>query len=62
MEAAEARRAVAAAMATASELDLAVDDAIVLSDSNRLCHPPDAMRHRRPSHAHDAFRKRRARS
>ncbi|MDT7765187.1 MAG: hypothetical protein QOC63_4607 [Mycobacterium sp.] len=36
MEAAEARRAVAAAMSTASELDLAVDDAIVLSDSNRL--------------------------
>ena len=36
MEATEARRAVAAAMATASELDLAVDDAIVLSDSNRL--------------------------
>ena len=36
MEAAEARRAVAAAMSTASELDLAADDAIVLSDSNRL--------------------------
>ncbi|WP_410789629.1 aminoglycoside phosphotransferase family protein [Kribbella sp. C-35] len=36
MEAAEARRAVAAAMSTATELDLAVDDAIVLSDSNRL--------------------------
>ncbi|TWD84012.1 phosphotransferase family enzyme [Kribbella amoyensis] len=36
MEATDARRAVAAAMATASELDLAVDDAIVLSDSNRL--------------------------
>jgi hypothetical protein len=36
MEATEARRAVAAAMSTASELDLAVDDAIVLSDSNRL--------------------------
>lgn len=36
MEAAEVRRAVAAAIATASELDLAVDDAIVLSDSNRL--------------------------
>ncbi|MEQ4207305.1 aminoglycoside phosphotransferase family protein [Actinopolymorpha sp. B17G11] len=36
MEAAEARRAVAAAMSTASELDLDVDDAIVLSDSNRL--------------------------
>ncbi|MGC4941645.1 phosphotransferase [Kribbella sp. DT2] len=36
MEATEARRAVAAVMATAAELDLAVDDAIVLSDSNRL--------------------------
>lgn len=36
MEAADARRAVAAAMSIASELDLAVDDAIVLSDSNRL--------------------------
>jgi hypothetical protein len=36
MEAAEARRAVAAAMSTASELDLVVDDAIVLNDSNRL--------------------------
>jgi hypothetical protein len=36
MEATEARRAVAAAMSTASELNLAVDDAIVLSDSNRL--------------------------
>ena len=36
MQAAEARRAVAAAMATASALDLAVDDAVVLSDSNRL--------------------------
>ena len=36
MEAAETRRAVAAAMSTAAELDLAVDDAIVLSDSNRL--------------------------
>jgi aminoglycoside phosphotransferase (APT) family kinase protein len=36
MEATEARRAVAAAMSTASGLDLAVDDAIVLSDSNRL--------------------------
>jgi aminoglycoside phosphotransferase (APT) family kinase protein len=32
----EARRAVVAAMSTASELDLAVDDAVVLSDSNRL--------------------------
>ncbi|TDD59383.1 aminoglycoside phosphotransferase family protein [Kribbella antibiotica] len=36
MEASEVRRAVAAAMSTASELGLAVDDAIVLSDSNRL--------------------------
>lgn len=36
MDATEVRRAVAAAMSTASELDLAVDDAIVLSDSNRL--------------------------
>src|SRR5882757_471146 len=36
MEAGEARRAVAAAMSIASELNLAVDDAIVLSDSNRL--------------------------
>jgi len=36
MQVAEARRAVAAAMLTASELDLAVDDAVVLNDSNRL--------------------------
>jgi aminoglycoside phosphotransferase (APT) family kinase protein len=36
MQAAEARRAVAAAMSTASAFDLAVDDAVVLSDSNRL--------------------------
>jgi aminoglycoside phosphotransferase (APT) family kinase protein len=36
MRAAEARRAVAAAMSTASAFDLAVDDAVVLSDSNRL--------------------------
>jgi hypothetical protein len=36
MEASEARRALAAAMSTASELDVAVDDAIVLSDSNRI--------------------------
>jgi aminoglycoside phosphotransferase (APT) family kinase protein len=36
MEAIEARRAVAAAMSTAAELDLPVDDAIILSDSNRL--------------------------
>ncbi|MBM7785723.1 phosphotransferase [Tenggerimyces flavus] len=36
MEASEVRRAVAAAMSLASELGLAVDDAIVLSDSNRL--------------------------
>ena len=31
-----ARRAVAAAISTASALGLAVDDAVVLSDSNRL--------------------------
>lgn len=36
MEAGAARRAVTAAMATASALGLAVDDATVLSDSNRL--------------------------
>lgn len=36
MEPAEARRAVAAAMSMASALGLAVDDAVVLSDSNRL--------------------------
>jgi hypothetical protein len=36
MESAEARRAVAAATLTASALDLAVDDAVVLNDSNRL--------------------------
>jgi len=36
MRAAEAQRAVAAAMATASELGLAADDAVVLNDSNRL--------------------------
>ena len=36
MQVGEARRAVAAAMSTASALDLAVDDAVVLSDSNRL--------------------------
>jgi Phosphotransferase enzyme family len=36
MEASEVPRAVAAAMSTASALDLAVDDAIVLHDSNRL--------------------------
>lgn len=36
MQTAEARRAVAAAMSIASALDLAVDDAVVLSDSNRL--------------------------
>ncbi|MFB6723415.1 aminoglycoside phosphotransferase family protein [Kribbella sp. NPDC056345] len=36
MEAAEARRAVAAAMSTASELNLSVDDATILSNSNRL--------------------------
>jgi aminoglycoside phosphotransferase (APT) family kinase protein len=36
MQAVEARRAVTAAMSTASALDLAVDGAVVLSDSNRL--------------------------
>ena len=36
MQAAEGRRAVAAAMSTAAALDLAVDDAVVLNDSNRL--------------------------
>ncbi|BCJ33970.1 aminoglycoside phosphotransferase [Actinocatenispora thailandica] len=36
MDAAARRRATAAAMSTAAELDLAVDDGIVLSDSNRL--------------------------
>jgi aminoglycoside phosphotransferase (APT) family kinase protein len=36
MQAAEARRAVAAAMSMARALDLAVDDAVVLNDSNRL--------------------------
>lgn len=36
MHAAEARRAVAATMSTALALDLAVDDAVVLNDSNRL--------------------------
>lgn len=36
MQAAEAQRAVAAAMSTASALHLAVDDAVVLNDSNRL--------------------------
>jgi hypothetical protein len=36
MQAAEVRRAVAAAMSTASSLDLTVDDAIVLHDSNKL--------------------------
>ena len=36
MQASEVRRAVAAAMSTASALDLTVDDAIVLHDSNRL--------------------------
>lgn len=36
MDAAKTRRAVAAAMGTAAELDLAVDDVIVLNDSNRL--------------------------
>ncbi len=36
MEAAEMQRAMAAAMSTASDLDFAVEDAIVLNDSNRL--------------------------
>jgi Phosphotransferase enzyme family len=36
MQAPRALRAVAAAMSTASSLDLAVDDAIVLNDSNKL--------------------------
>jgi len=36
MQAAEAQRAVAAAMSTASALGFAVDDALVLNDSNRL--------------------------
>jgi hypothetical protein len=36
MQAAEVRRAVAAALSTASSLDLTVDDAIVLNNSNRL--------------------------
>ncbi|MEA3057170.1 MAG: hypothetical protein QOD30_2602, partial [Actinomycetota bacterium] len=36
MEEAEARRAVAAAMSVAAALGLAVDDAVVLNDSNRL--------------------------
>ncbi|WNM36429.1 aminoglycoside phosphotransferase family protein [Streptomyces sp. Li-HN-5-11] len=36
MQASEARRAVAAAMSTASSLGLTVDDAIVLHDSNKL--------------------------
>ncbi|MGH3296633.1 MAG: phosphotransferase enzyme family protein [Trebonia sp.] len=36
MQASEARRAMAAAMAVAASLDLAVDDGIVLQDSNKL--------------------------
>ncbi|MEV4088264.1 hypothetical protein AB0J43_49195, partial [Nonomuraea fuscirosea] len=36
MQAAERERAMAAAMATASSLGLAADDAIVLHDSNKL--------------------------
>jgi len=36
MQASEVQRAVAAAVSTASSLDLAVDDAIVVHDSNRL--------------------------
>jgi len=36
MQASEVRRAVAAAMSTASALDMTADDAIVLHNSNRL--------------------------
>ena len=36
MQASEAQRAVAVAISTASALDLTVDDAVVLNDSNRL--------------------------
>jgi hypothetical protein len=36
MQASEVPRAVAAALSSASALDLTVDDAIVLHDSNRL--------------------------
>jgi hypothetical protein len=36
MQAAQRRRAVAAAMSTASAVGLAVDDAVILNDSNRL--------------------------
>ncbi len=36
MESTQARRAVAAAVSTASAFDLAVDDVVVLNDSNRL--------------------------
>lgn len=36
MQAAEARRAVTAAISVAASLDLAVDDAAVLNDSNRM--------------------------
>ena len=36
MEATEARRAATAAMSVAAALDLAVDDAVVLNDSNRM--------------------------
>ena len=36
MQASEVQRAVAAAMSTASSLDLTVDDAVVLHDSNKL--------------------------
>lgn len=36
MESGEARRAVAAAMSTASALGLAADDAVVLNGSNRF--------------------------
>jgi len=36
MQASEASRAMAAAMSIASSLDLTVDDAVVLHDSNKL--------------------------
>lgn len=46
MQASEVPRAMAAAMSTASALDLTVDDAIVLHDSNKLAlrlRPCDAL-------------------
>ena len=55
MNASELRRAVAAAMTTASELDLAANDAVVLHNSNRVALrllPCDVLaRVARPSHA-----------